>query len=73
VGFQSSGKYESRAVNLLRYIISVLQAFLGVQSSENRDRDFDQGNPIIFVALAIVLTILFVASLFLFVNHIVLG
>ncbi len=60
-------------MNLLRYIISVLQAFLGVQSSENRDRDFDQGNPIIFVALAIVLTILFVASLFLFVNHIVLG
>jgi len=73
VGFQSSGKYESRAVNLLRYIISVLQAFLGVQSSENRDRDFDQGNPIIFAALAIALTILFVAGLFLFVNHIVLG
>jgi cytochrome b subunit of formate dehydrogenase len=73
VGFQSSGKYESRAVNLLRYIISVLQAFLGVQSSENRDRDFDQGNPIIFAALAIALTILFVAGLFLFVNHIVLA
>jgi cytochrome b subunit of formate dehydrogenase len=73
VGFQSSGKYESRAVNLLRYIISVLQAFLGVQSSENRDRDFDQGNPIIFAALAIALTILFVAGLFLFVNHVVLG
>ena len=73
MGFQSSGKYESRAVNLLRYIISVLQAFLGVQSSENRDRDFDQGNPIIFAALAIALTMMFVAGLFLFVNHIVLG
>jgi len=73
VGFQTSGKYESRAVNLLRYIISVLQAFLGVQSSENRDRDFDQGNPIIFAALAIALTIVFVAGLFLFVNHIVLA
>ena len=60
-------------MNLLRYIISVLQAVLGVQSSENRDRDFDQGNPIIFVSLAIVLTITFVAGLFLFVNHIVLG
>ncbi|MBA4693991.1 MAG: DUF2970 domain-containing protein [Congregibacter sp.] len=70
---QSSRKYESRAVNLLRYIISVLRAFLGVQSSENRDRDFDQGNPIIFAALAIALTMMFVAGLFLFVNHIVLG
>ena len=60
-------------MNLLRYIISILQAFLGVQSSENRDRDFDRGNPVIFVALAIALTIMFVAGLFLFVNHIVLG
>ena len=59
-------------MNLLRYIISLLQAFLGVQSSENRDRDFDQGNPIIFVSLAIALTIMFVAGLFLFVNHVVL-
>ena len=59
-------------MNLLRYIISVLQAFLGVQSSENRDRDFEQGNPIIFAALAIALTMMFVAGLFLFVNHIVL-
>ena len=60
-------------MTLLRYIISVLQAFLGVQSSENRDRDFAQGNAIIFVSLAIALTIIFVAGLFLFVNHIVLG
>ena len=57
----------------MRYIISVLQAFLGVQSSENRDRDFDQGNIIIFAALAIALTIVFVAGLFLFVNHVVLA
>jgi len=53
--------------------MSVLRAFLGVQSSENRDRDFNQGNPIIFAALAIALTMMFVAGLFLFVNHIVLG
>ena len=57
-------------MNLLRYMISVLRAFLGVQSAENRDRDFDQGNPIIFVSLAIALTIMFVAGLFLFFNYI---
>ena len=60
-------------MNLFRYMISVLRAFLGVQSAENRDRDFDKGNPIFFVSLAIALTMMFVAGLFLFVNHIVLG
>ena len=38
-----------------------------------RDRDFAQGNPIIFAAITIALTMLFVAGLFLFVNHVVLG
>ena len=60
-------------MSLLKVIISVLRAFFGVQSLENRDRDFEQGNPLIFFALAIVLTIMLVAGLFLFVNHIVLG
>ena len=59
-------------MSLFKVIISVLRAFFGVQSLENRDRDFEQGNPIIFFALAIVLTIMLVAGLFLFVNHIVL-
>ena len=56
----------------LRYILSVLQAFFGVQSSENRDRDFEQGNPVVFFVIAIVITIVFMLSLFLFVNYIVL-
>ena len=60
-------------MSLFKVIISILRAFFGVQSLENRDRDFEQGNPIIFFALAIVLTITFVVGLFLFVNHIVLG
>jgi len=60
-------------MSLFKVIISVLRAFFGVQSLENRDRDFEQGNPIIFFALAIVLTIMFVAGLFIFVNHTVLG
>ncbi len=61
-----------KSVNILRYILSVLQAFFGVQSSENRDRDFEQGDPVIFFVLAIVITIMFLTSLFLFVNYIVL-
>ena len=60
-------------MSLFKVIISVLRAFFGIQSLANRDRDFEQGKPIIFFALAIVLTLMFVAGLFLFVNHIVLG
>ena len=56
----------------LQYIISILQALFGVQSSENRDRDFEQGNPVVFFVVAIVITIMFMLSLFLFVNYIVL-
>ena len=56
----------------LQYILSVLQALFGVQSSENRDRDFEQGNPVVFFVIAIVITIVFMLSLFMFVNYIVL-
>lgn len=59
-------------MNLFRYLLSVLQAFFGVQSSENRDRDFEEGNPVIFFVIAIAITIVFMLSLFLFVNYIVL-
>ena len=56
----------------LQYIISILQALFGVQSSENRERDFEQGNPVVFFVLALVISVMFLASLFLFVNYIVL-
>ena len=59
-------------MSILRYIISILQAFLGVQSSENRDRDFESGNPVIFFVIAIRATMLFLMGLFMFVNIIVL-
>ena len=56
----------------LQYIISILQALFGVQSSENRDRDFESGNPVIFFVVAIIATMLFLMGLFMFVNIIVL-
>ena len=56
----------------LQYIISVLQALFGVQSSDNRDRDFETGNPVIFFVVAIIATMLFLMGLFVFVDLIVL-
>ena len=56
----------------LQYILSVLQALFGVQSSHNRDRDFEQGDPVVFFVVAIIATMLFLMGLFMFVNIIVL-
>ena len=57
----------------LRYIISVLQAFFGVQSSDNRERDFAEGNPAVFLLVGLAMTSIFMLNVFLFVNYIVLG
>ena len=42
--------------NLLQVIGSVVWAFLGIQSSRNRERDFTYGNPWQFVVVAFLLT-----------------
>ena len=59
-------------MSIWRNILSVLQAFFGVQSSENRARDFEQGNPVVFFVIGLLVTIMFIASVFVFVNYVVL-
>ncbi|MEL0016647.1 MAG: DUF2970 domain-containing protein [Rhodospirillales bacterium] len=59
-------------MSIWRSLLSVLQAFFGVQSSENRHRDFEQGNPTVFLILGLVVTVLFLVSVFMFVNYVVL-
>ncbi|MBA4285834.1 MAG: hypothetical protein C0434_09925 [Xanthomonadaceae bacterium] len=48
---------------LVDTIISVLASFFGVQSHENRVRDFSSGKPMVFIIVAIVLTVVFVLTL----------
>jgi hypothetical protein len=43
-------------------IKSILAAGIGVQSDKNRARDFEQGNPLIFIVGGIVFTLLFIAT-----------
>ncbi len=50
---------------------SVVAAAIGVQSSENRKRDFGRGRPYQFVIAGILATALFVGSVMLTVNLIV--
>jgi hypothetical protein len=54
---------ESEKPNFLQVVISVLAAFLGVQSSKNHERDFQHGKPIHYIAVGLLLTVLFVLTI----------
>ena len=57
--------------SFLDIIISGLAALFGVQSDRNRQRDFNHGNPVIYVAVGAVFVILFVLTLVLIVSWVV--
>jgi hypothetical protein len=58
-----SGHDERRPPTLWQSWMSVLAAFFGVQSSENRERDFTRGKASHFVLLGVVATVLLVVLL----------
>lgn len=62
------GKDEIKPPTLLDTVFSVLASFFGVQSEKNRRRDFTAGKPIVFIGVAIVLTVVFIFTLVLIVN-----
>lgn len=59
---------KSSGLSLRQVVSSVLAAGFGVQSAENRQRDFEQGRALQFVIVGVVFTALFVGSLLLLVN-----
>lgn len=59
---------EIKPPTLLETVFSVLASFFGVQSEKNRRRDFTSGKPIVFIGVAIVLTVVFIFTLVLIVN-----
>ena len=48
--------------SLLSVVKSILAAAIGVQSNKNRQRDFQQGNPLVFIIGGIVFTLLFIVT-----------
>ena len=52
----------------LRAFASVFAAFLGVQSEENRERDFQQGRFSVFVVAGIALTLGFLLTVYVLVK-----
>jgi len=59
---------ESREPGFWQVVMSVLAAALGVQNSKNRERDFTNGNPLVFIAAGLIFTVLFVLMLIGVVN-----
>jgi Protein of unknown function (DUF2970) len=55
-------------LNPLQVVGSVFAAGLGVQSSKNRERDFKQGRPGVFIAAGIVFTLVFIGTVVLVVQ-----
>ncbi|MCB1821803.1 MAG: DUF2970 domain-containing protein [Candidatus Competibacteraceae bacterium] len=43
-------------------ILSVLASFFGVQSEKNRTRDFQQGRPIHYILVGLIMTLLFILA-----------
>ena len=56
------------APSLIRVVVSVLASMFGVQSSRNRERDFTQGRPWVYVLVGLVVTVAFVLSVWLVVR-----
>jgi hypothetical protein len=56
-----------------RVVLSVIQASFGVQSRENRERDFKQGSWLPYVVAALLFTAVFVVTLVFIVRTVLAG
>jgi len=63
---------KQKSPSIVKVVFSVIAAAFGVQSSKNSERDFTTGNLLVFLAVAIIFTILFVMTIITVVN-LVLG
>lgn len=52
-----------RAPTFWQSVQSVAAAFFGVQTSDNRKRDFTHGKPVHFIAIGIVMTVVLIVTL----------
>lgn len=59
----SNSSQNKQKPSLNAVIKSILAAAIGVQSDKNRTRDFEQGNPLVFIIGGIVFTLLFIITI----------
>ena len=54
---------QPKAPGALSVVLSVIAAAFGVQTEKNRERDFAQGSPVVYIVAGIVFTVLFVLTI----------
>ncbi|MEE4661574.1 MAG: DUF2970 domain-containing protein [Halieaceae bacterium] len=59
---------EKQGLSVLQVLGSVLAAMFGVQSSERRRRDFEQGRVGVFIAAGVIFGLVFVVAIYLVVS-----
>ena len=64
---------DRKSLNPFQVISSVFAAGLGVQSSKNRERDFNQGRAGVFVAAGVIFTLGFIAVMVVIVELVIKG
>ncbi|MGM0633139.1 MAG: DUF2970 domain-containing protein [Pseudomonadota bacterium] len=64
----ANSEHPRKKLPFWRMMISVIQASFGVQSQENKERDFAQGSIGGFIAAALIFTVLFVVALMFIVS-----
>ena len=64
---------EKKSLNPMQVISSVFAAGLGVQSSKNRERDFNQGRAGVFIAAGIIFTLGFIGVMVVIVQLVLKG
>lgn len=52
-----------KEISLFKVVLSVMAAMFGVQSSKNRERDFAKGRPAAYVIVGIIMTLLFILTI----------
>lgn len=70
-GDPSRGSSEDAELTLLQVMGSVLAAGFGVQSKENKVRDFTRGKPLHFIIAGVVFTLALLVSLVVVVTLVV--
>ncbi len=61
-----------KPLSFFQMVSSILASFFGVQSSKNRERDFKRGKASQFIAVGILVTMVWYGCIYLLVN-VVLG
>ncbi|HSH30886.1 MAG TPA: DUF2970 domain-containing protein [Thiohalobacter sp.] len=64
----SDSDHQSPPPPLRRVVFSVLASFFGVQGSRRREEDFTRGRPLVYIAVGLAATLVFIFTIWLVVQ-----